>query len=116
MLVSEKTMLRDLHVIIVDDVYITRLNSEFFSRNRPTNVISFDLDDVREIYVSCDQARDDDDLYYFIAHGLMHLIGYTHDDPRQEKIMNDKCTNYLRVTGIHMSARRPSRPPEHGTK
>jgi rRNA maturation RNase YbeY len=92
---SEQKVLQDLHVIIVDDAYMTRLNNEFFSRKGPTNVIAFDLDDISEIYVSSDQVRDKDDLYYYVAHGLMHLIGYVHDNARQTKSMNAACANYV---------------------
>jgi len=107
---SEKKAFKDIHVIVVDDAYITRLNSEFFARNRPTNVIAFDLEDVSEIYVSSDQVRDAEDLYYYIAHGLMHLIGYVHDDPRQTKIMNAACAAYVR----EVRAKGTNHNPEHG--
>ena len=96
---SEKTVLNDIHIIIVDDAYMTGLNKEFFSIDRPTNVISFDLDDVKEIYVSCTQVRDSDDLYYFIVHGLLHVLGYTHDSTEQEKTMDRKCAAYVKHAG-----------------
>ncbi len=110
-LLEEKAHCRDLHIIIVDDAYITGLNREFFDKRGPTNVISFDLGDICEVYVSCGRLRDSDDLYYYIVHGLLHLAGYAHDAPQQEKIMHERCIKYL-----HIPARKPVRRPERGAK
>lgn len=106
-LLAEKKILKDIHVIVVDDAYITRLNSEYFARSHPTNVIAFDLEEVSEIYISSDQVRDAEDLYYYIAHGLMHLIGYVHDDPRQTKIMNAACAKYVQEVRVKGSKQSP---------
>ena len=110
-LLEEKANLGDLHVIIVDDAYITGLNKKFFKKRGPTNVISFDLGDVSEVYVSCGRLRDRDDLYYFIVHGLLHLVGYVHDSQQQEKIMHEKCMKFL-----HTSAKKPRVRPARGAK
>ena len=110
-LLTEKLPLEDLHVIIVDDTYISKLNKEFFRKDGPTNVISFDLDGVGEVYISCDQLRDEDDMYYYIVHGLLHLAGYEHENPLQEKIMHETCLKYLR-----MPARKPAGRSERGVR
>ncbi|UCC11118.1 MAG: rRNA maturation RNase YbeY [candidate division WOR-3 bacterium] len=110
-LLGEKAHFGDLHVIIVDDAYITDLNKEFFKKRGPTNVISFDLGDVGEVYVSCGRLRDSDDLYYYIVHGLLHLVGYVHDSPQQEKVMHEKCMKYL-----HIPARKPLPRSARGAK
>ncbi len=108
---GEKADFGDLHVIIVDDAYITDLNKEFFKKRGPTNVISFDLGDVGEVYVSCGRLRDSDDLYYYIVHGLLHLAGYVHDSPLQEKTMHETCLKYL-----HIPKRKPVNRSERGVK
>lgn len=94
-LASEEAPLKEVHIIIVDDGYMTGLNSEFLSKHGSTNVIAFDLGDVSEIYVSCDQVREADDLYYFVVHGLLHLAGHEHEGTRAEKNMHDTCMKYL---------------------
>ena len=66
----------ETNVILADDQYLRELNETYFVKKRSTNVISFDLGDVAEIYVSQDQARDVKELYYFIVHGLLHIVGY----------------------------------------
>jgi ssRNA-specific RNase YbeY (16S rRNA maturation enzyme) len=107
-LLMEEADLGDLHVIIVDDAYIADLNKEFFKKRGPTNVISFDLGTVSEVYVSCGRLRDSDDLYYYIVHGLLHLAGFAHDSPQQEKFMHEKCVKYLQMLTTK-NVRRPAR-------
>ena len=85
-----------INIIIADDTYLRDLNETYFDKKRPTSVISFDLDEVSEIYVSRDRARDVDDLYYYILHGLLHLIGYDHRNERESMKMQKKCMGYLR--------------------
>ncbi|HEC78778.1 MAG TPA: rRNA maturation RNase YbeY [candidate division WOR-3 bacterium] len=93
---EEKFKLQRLNIIIADDDYLKKLNKLFFKKNRPTNVISFNLDEVSEIYVSFNQAKDVSELYYYIIHGLLHILGYDHTNRKEEKIMDDKCLKYLK--------------------
>ena len=85
----------EINVILADDQYLRELNETYFERRRSTNVMSFDLGDVAEIYVSQDQARDVRELYYFIIHGLLHLVGYDHRRKKESMDMENKCLEYL---------------------
>lgn len=85
-----------LNIVIKDDAYLRALNMEYFHKKRATNVISFDLGDVWEIYVSRDRARDAEELDYYIMHGLLHLAGYDHQTRRDRMEMHDKCMESLR--------------------
>lgn len=67
----------------------------FLNKNRTTNVISFNLDDVSEIYVSCDKIKNIEQLYYYIIHGMLHIIGYDHKNKTGERLMDEKCLRYL---------------------
>ena len=93
---EEGKELETLNIIITDDTYLRGLNKTFLDRDRGTNVISFDLGDVSEIYVSRDRAEDAYDLHYCILHGLLHLIGYDHRNAQEEKKMHERCVEYLR--------------------
>jgi len=97
---KEKKTVRELNIIIVDKNFIRRLNRKFLGRNRSTNVLAFDLGEVSEIYVSKDAVAEEEELYYYVLHGLLHIIGYEHKDKKGEQIMKKKCLNYLRgITG-----------------
>ena len=85
----------EVNVILADDRYLRALNETFFRKKRSTNVISFNLGDVAEIYVSQDQARDIKELYYFIVHGLLHAVGYDHRNQKESVNMERKCLEYI---------------------
>lgn len=85
-----------LNIIIANANYLKELNKNFFKKNRPTNVISFNLDGVGEIYISRDEVNFPVDFYYYIIHGLLHIIGYDHYNRKTEKLMDRKCRSYLR--------------------
>jgi ssRNA-specific RNase YbeY (16S rRNA maturation enzyme) len=95
-LAAEDRQFTAVNVILTDDQYLTRLNEMYFKKKRATNVISFNLGEVSEIYVSEDRAGDVYELYYFILHGLLHAIGYDHRDRREDRSMEKKCVEYLR--------------------
>lgn len=94
-LAAEDKQLAAVNVILTDDQYLTRLNEMYFKKKHATNVISFDLGEVSEIYVCEDRADDVYELYYFILHGLLHVIGYDHRNKREERLMKKKCVEYL---------------------
>ncbi len=73
---SEKKVFERINIIITTDHYLKNLNRRYLKKNRPTNVIAFDLGNTGEIYVSAERARDSFDLCYFVIHGLLHLCGY----------------------------------------
>jgi len=94
------------NVIIVDDEKIHEINREYRNVDRPTDVISFALEDDKtmtsevrilgDIYVSIDTARrqayeyyntEKEELRFLIIHGLLHLLGYDHMNESDEKEM-----------------------------
>ena len=92
---EEKYELQSLNVVIERNNYLRKLNKIFFRKDRATNVISFNMEEVSEIYISCDKVKYPDDLYYYIVHGLLHIIGYDHRDKKGEKEMRKKCLRYI---------------------
>ena len=94
------------NVIIIDDEKIHEINREYRNVDRPTDVISFALEDDKtmtsevrilgDIYVSIDTARrqayeyyntEKEELRFLIIHGLLHLLGYDHMNESDEKEM-----------------------------
>ena len=94
----------ELSIVIVDDQEITRLNRQYFHRNRPTNVISFPMavgdpaslpsrvlgDVVISAETSKRQAEEaggkaKDEILFLLIHGILHLAGYDHEGAADER-------------------------------
>lgn len=108
------------NVIIVDNNYIHKLNKEYRGVDRPTDVISFALEDngsmetefgrvLGDIYISIDKAREQAkeyghslkrELSFLSIHGFLHLLGYDHMNPEEEKEMFEIQELILNEYGI----------------
>lgn len=108
------------NIIIVDNEYIHKLNKEYRGIDRPTDVISFALEDevdnikldfrvLGDIYISLDKTYEQADLYnhsflrelsFLTIHGLLHLLGYDHVIKEEEEIMFKKQEDLLNEFGI----------------
>jgi probable rRNA maturation factor len=88
---------------------IKKLNANYRNKNKPTDVLSFELKDVDmfgEIYISLQratiQARRfgisyDEEILRLFVHGLFHLQGYDHEiESEREKMekMEQKYINF----------------------
>ena len=88
----------ELSVTIVGDQAIRRINREYLAKDRPTNVISFSLQEgdilegaphaLGDVIISADTAlREAEDgamehfdrLCFLLMHGILHLCGYDHE-------------------------------------
>ena len=99
------------NVIIVDNNYIHELNKNYRHIDRETDVITFALEDEKDmvipddervlgdIYISIDKARSQAEEYghsllrelsFLAVHGFYHLLGYDHMTEEEEKIMFSK--------------------------
>lgn len=99
-------------VTFVDNAFIHELNRDYRHIDRPTDVISFAFLDNQEdkmaqlagkglvvlgdIYISIDKAKEQAieyghplkrELSFLFVHGLLHLLGYDHMTPEEEKVM-----------------------------
>ena len=91
----------EIDVHFADEATMIRLNKDFRGEDYLTDVLSFSyLEDIRdeetlagEIFISPEKAlvqakqkRNDieTELYYLIAHGYLHIVGYLHGDDQQE--------------------------------
>ena len=126
----------EIDVTIVDDEAIHEINREYRGIDRPTDVISFALDDdledsdepdlidgpeehlLGDIIISAETAQRQADefghglereILYLGVHSLLHLLGYDHMEPEDKKIMRTKEEEALRVLNIseeHFDERR----------
>jgi len=102
-----------LNIVFTDNATIHELNKRFLDRDRPTDVLSFnvhteylpnELQILGDIYVSVEKANEQaenfhvqfqDELERLVTHGILHLIGYEHDDPGQQEEMEALTEKYL---------------------
>jgi probable rRNA maturation factor len=108
------------NVILVDNTYIHKLNREYRGIDRPTDVITFALEDnqdityedfrlLGDIYISLDKAKSQAEEYghtfkreicFLAVHGFLHLLGYDHMKKEEEKVMFDRQELILNEAGI----------------
>ena len=93
-------------VIIVDNEKIHEINKKYRGIDRPTDVISFALEEdenyevkerlLGDIYISIDkvyeQAKEYNhsvkrELFFLVTHGFLHLLGYDHMEKDEEEEM-----------------------------
>lgn len=91
-------------VNIVNKAQIQEINNKYRKINKPTDVITFANRDNKELFVPLigeificldvakDQAKEyghslERELKFLFAHGLLHLLGYDHLTPQEEKVM-----------------------------
>jgi len=95
------------NIIIVDNKTIHELNKEYRGIDRPTDVISFALEDdssfvkleyrvLGDIYISIEKVREQAkeyghsflrELSFLTVHGILHLLGFDHMNKEDEKVM-----------------------------
>ena len=93
----------ELSILIVDDQQITLLNQQYLNREGPTNVIAFPMQEgpfaeiapdlLGDVVISVETAHRQAKnaglsmLDYFdqlLIHGILHLLGYNHENDRSE--------------------------------
>lgn len=113
-------------ITFVDDERIREINSKYRGIDRPTDVISFALEETAEgevpilpeegeprvlgdIIVSLDRARAQAEEYghtferelgFLVIHGLLHLLGYDHATKQEEQVMFGLQENILSSFGL----------------
>lgn len=119
---SEKLTLKNVmfNVIIIDNDSIHKINKEYRGIDRPTDVITFALEDDKkidtpevrilgDIYISYDkvisQAQEyghstKRELCFLGVHGLLHLLGYDHMNKKDEEEMFSLQKELLDSYGI----------------
>lgn len=95
------------NIIFVDSTYIHNLNKEYRGVDRVTDVISFALEDNKDleyqdfrllgdIYICVEKMVEQANIYehsvlremcFLATHGLLHLLGYDHMEEEDEKVM-----------------------------
>lgn len=105
----------DVSLVVTDDDEIRRLNAAYRGVDRPTDVLSFpqtvpgdetpfvaapgQARQLGDIVISFPRAREQAEEYghslerelsYLTVHGLLHLLGYDHEQEDERRIMREK--------------------------
>lgn len=99
----------EFNIIIIDNERIHEINNMYRGVDRETDVISFALEDnmdveykdfrlLGDIYISIEKCYQQAEEYghsrereicFLATHGILHLLGYDHMEPEDEKEMFD---------------------------
>jgi probable rRNA maturation factor len=120
----------EVALTFVDDERIRELNREYRGIDRPTDVLSFALNEdggepdivfdeledgdpvsgmLGDIVISLERAKAQSEEYghslereigFLFVHGFLHLLGYDHQTEEEEKIMFGKQEEILRRAGL----------------
>ena len=109
----------EFNIILVDNKKIREINKVYRNIDKETDVISFALEDgeniklkrrvLGDIYISCDMALKQAKEYkhstlrefsFLSVHGLLHLLGYDHENKKDEEIMFKKQELILNGQGL----------------
>lgn len=100
----------DIALVLVDEAAMEQLHVQWMGEPGPTDVLSFPMDELRPgnddvitpagvlgDVVLCPQVAEVqaegaghstmDELFYLTAHGILHLLGFDHAEPEEEKEM-----------------------------
>jgi probable rRNA maturation factor len=94
----------ELSILFLDNKGITAINKKYLGRNRPTNVISFSLQEgefgninpqvLGDAVISVEKAQEqaeikgtslEEEITFFLIHGILHLLGYDHVKGKGER-------------------------------
>ena len=95
---------KEISLTFVSDARIQELNREYRDKNKPTDVLSFSLqegefseinpDILGDIVISVETAKKnaqknglslEQEINFLIIHGLLHLLGYNHENTTKEE-------------------------------
>ena len=97
--------------LLTSNSEIKLLNQRYRNKNKPTNVLSFPMNEkienknyLGDVVISCEKIIDESSeqnmkKYKYLSkmtiHGVLHLLGYKHDTDRQFNKMNSIEKNIL---------------------
>ena len=111
----------ELSIVFCDDKAIARLNEQYRQVVAPTDVLAFSQSEGRslpgqpvlgDLVISIPRAREQAmeaghdlaaETRLLLAHGLLHLLGFDHTTPDEERRMNAETDRLLKGIGLHIT-------------
>jgi len=100
---GEKKNKVELSVVFVEQEEIRKLNKKYRKINRPTDVLSFGYKESGEVVICPENVKQNAEEYgetfkrelaRVLIHGLLHILGYNHEQKESEAVKMEKKTNY----------------------
>jgi len=122
--IAEKVSIKsEMTLVITGDAKIHELNLKYLAENRPTDVLSFPMNEqlkTAPVFVNAPDARlhlgdiiisyptaarqaeehhhpVDREITILLIHGILHLLGYDHDIPARKHAMNKREAAILKI-------------------
>ena len=95
----------DLSIVLTDDARLHQLNHDYLGIDAPTDVLSFPASEsdpetgapyLGDILISIPRAREqaaaaghplESEVQLLVVHGVLHLLGHDHAEPKEKKKM-----------------------------
>lgn len=106
----------ELSIVLADDAFVQNLNKTWRGKDQPTNVLSFPageatagIDHLGDIVLASETIsreaqeqgkKPDDHLTHLVVHGMLHLLGYDHEDDDEAEEMEALERRILAGLGI----------------
>jgi probable rRNA maturation factor len=106
---GENREIENISLAFVDKQEIQKLNRKFRKKNKPTDVLSFNMDEkdcLGDVVICPDVVKENAEKYNVsvnyetkkvFVHGILHLLGYDHEKTEKEaELMELKQEKYLK--------------------
>jgi probable rRNA maturation factor len=126
---EELPAMTEMAIIYVTAVQIAEYNRRFMGREGPTDVLAFPLEDLRpgavpvpmanepplvlgDVFVCPEEIRRraaelgigyEDFLYLLTVHGILHLLGYDHENEDAAEVMERREEELLALAGRRLT-------------
>lgn len=118
-LLAESVPTSELGIVVTDDEQMRKLNSRYAGEAKATDVLSFSLREgeefvspdgterLGEVIISLETAERQaaeaghavaDEMAHLLVHGILHLLGYDHLEPEDERAMRAREDALLGTT------------------
>lgn len=111
----------EISIVLADDLFVRALNRDYRGKDKPTNVLSFpqtdftddagigDIVSMGDIILACEtvmrEAKEQEKtaaahFTHLVVHGVLHLLGYDHEEEEEAETMEKLEISVLARMGI----------------
>jgi len=100
---KHKKQVGEINIIFCNDDYVLKLNEQYLGHDTFTDIITFDFVEDKtisgDIFISVDRMKENAKLFHveqstethrLIVHGVLHLLDYKDDTPKNKKRMTEQ--------------------------